>query len=79
MNAQRVFCDVSIGAVVAKSPQRCPGAFMAFTGCQGFHLGNSYYLPYVLFIKKASFLKQYALSLLLAPWGHTPAVIFPNF
>lgn len=76
MNAQRVFCDVSIGAVVAKSSKRYFGAFMAFTGCQGFHLGNSNYLLYVLFIKKASFLKQYALSLFLAPWGHTPAVIF---
>lgn len=75
MNAQRVFCDVSIGAVVAKSPKRYFGAFTAFTSCQGFHLGNSNYLLYVLFIKKASFLKQYALPLFLAPWGHIPAVI----
>lgn len=79
MNAQRVFCDVSIGAIVAKSPKRCFDVFMAFINCHRFHLGNSNYLPYVLFIKKASFLKQYALSLLLAPWGHTPSVIFPNF
>lgn len=50
MNAQRVFCDVIIGTIVAKSSKRYFGAFMAFTGCQGFHLGNSNYLLYVLFI-----------------------------